>query len=514
MDTDSTRLQGAALYYAFRNKLVRNYIFGSLFAVWIVGSALVLTTISISPQEIKRLAIIFACSMAVMVAVESWVFTRHVRPIRQGLFCRTCTVQTIETAYRQAHKLPQLAVFRILVPHFLGLAVPAAGLTLWQMSRGLLHFPPIYVAAAVAGAFLVASMHAMIEFFLTTATVRPLMEEFHRLAQETHRLELNPEGHVVLSIRPKFLLSAMLIGTSPLLLFTLAAQIRLGNLNEEMMTGYWGWAGLILLVDIIFTYTGARLLTHEVERPISHLYDAMNHVKDGRLKTVQNVYSDEFSRLATGFNMMVRALQSREAQTRAMLDSYFVTLAVALDARDAYTAGHSLRVAEYSELIGRLSRMTEEDINVIRQSALLHDIGKIGIRDTVLLKEGRLTEEEFDQIKAHPVLGETILKQIEPKDAMAPLLPGVRSHHERYDGKGYPDGLAGDDIPLLGRIIAVADAFDAMTSDRPYRKGMDVAKALSILEEGGGTQWDPEYARIFVDYMRNQRLGKAAGDDT
>jgi len=306
----------------------------------------------------------------------------------------------------------------------------------------------------------------------------------------------------------------MLIGTSPLLLFTLAAQIRLGTLNEEMMTGYWGWAGLILLVDIIFTYTGARLLTHEVERPISHLYDAMNHVKDGRLKTVQNVYSDEFSRLATGFNMMVRALQSREAQTRAMLDSYFVTLAVALDARDAYTAGHSLRVAEYSELIGRLSRMTEEDINVIRQSALLHDIGKIGIRDTVLLKEGRLTEEEFDQIKAHPVLGETILKQIEPKDALAPLLPGVRSHHERYDGKGYPDGLAGDDIPLLGRIIAVADAFDAMTSDRPYRKGMDVAKALSILEEGGGTQWDPEYARIFVDYMRNQRLEKAAGDDT
>ncbi|OZB90747.1 HD-GYP domain-containing protein [Paenibacillus sp. XY044] len=514
MDTDSNRLQGTALYYAFRNKLVRNYIFGSLFAVFVVGSAIVLTTISVSPQEIKRLVSILAASVVVMIAAESWVFRRHIQPIKEGLSSRPCTVHAVEKAYRQAHRLPQKAVFRILVPHFLGLAVPAAGLTLWLLNRELLHFRPIYVAAAVIGAFLVASMHAMIEFFLTTAMVRPLVKELQRLALKDHRIDLNPEGHVVLSIRPKFLVSAMLIGISPLLLFTLAAQIRLGTLNEEMMTGYWGWAGLILMVDIIFTYTGAKLLTHEVEQPISHLYDAMNHVKDGRLRTIQNVYSDEFSRLATGFNMMVRALQSREAQSRAMLDSYFVTLAVALDARDAYTAGHSLRVAEYSELIGRLSQMTEEDINVIRQSALLHDIGKIGIRDTVLLKEGHLTEEEFDQIKAHPVLGETILKQIEPKEAMAPLLPGVRSHHERYDGGGYPDGLAGEDIPLLGRIIAVADAFDAMTSDRPYRKGMAVCKALSILEEGRGTQWDPQFARIFVDYMRQQGMGKAAGDDT
>ncbi|GJM77087.1 hypothetical protein HMSSN036_93030 [Paenibacillus macerans] len=120
----------------------------------------------------------------------------------------------------------------------------------------------------------------------------------------------------------------------------------------------------------------------------------------------------------------------------------------------------------------------------------------------MLLKEGRLTDEEWEQIKQHPVLGEAILKQIEPADAMAPFLPGVRSHHERYDGKGYPDGLAGEDIPLFGRIIAVADAFDAMTSDRPYRKGLEPNQALEILEQGRGSQWDPHYAELFVNACR------------
>lgn len=145
----------------------------------------------------------------------------------------------------------------------------------------------------------------------------------------------------------------------------------------------------------------------------------------------------------------------------------------------------------------------------MRKSALLHDIGKIGMRDAVLLKEGRLTDEEWEQIKQHPALGEAILKQIEPADAMAPFLPGVRSHHERYDGGGYPDGLKGEDIPLFGRIIAVADAFDAMTSNRPYRKGLDEQQAIAILEKGGGTQWDPHFAKLFVEaYRKNKESTK------
>ena len=161
--------------------------------------------------------------------------------------------------------------------------------------------------------------------------------------------------------------------------------------------------------------------------------------------------------------------------------------------------------------IGERSGLSAHDLDQLNKSALLHDIGKIGIRDDVLLKEGKLTEAEFDQIKLHPVLGEAILKQIQPCQTMAPLLPGVRSHHERFDGHGYPDGLSGEEIPLFGRLIAVADAFDAMTSDRPYRKGMPVEKALAILEDGKGTQWDPVFVTLFLDWMReregNTRVG-------
>ena len=232
----------------------------------------------------------------------------------------------------------------------------------------------------------------------------------------------------------------------------------------------------------------------------------MNRIQGGDLgRRAPDLYADEFSALISGFNMMINRLEMRQERNRQLLQSYFSTLAAALDARDKYTAGHSMRVAEYSLMIGKLSGMSEEQADLLYKSALLHDIGKIGIPDEVLLKDGKLSDEEFAIIRTHPVQGESILLQIEPIDAMADFLPGVRSHHERYDGKGYPDGMAGDDIPLFGRIIAVADAFDAMTSDRPYRNGMSHEKALTILEEGKGTQWDPYFAGLFIDEWRRQQ---------
>lgn len=186
-----------------------------------------------------------------------------------------------------------------------------------------------------------------------------------------------------------------------------------------------------------------------------------------------------------------------------MLDSLFTLFAATLDARDPYTAGHSLRVAAYSVEIATAANLPHEQIELLRKSALLHDIGKIGIRDDVLLKEGRLTDEEFQIIQQHPVIGVHILSQVQLPKTLQPILPGVKYHHERYDGKGYPEGLVGEDIPLFGRIMAIADAYDAMTSDRPYRKGMPVEKALSILEEGMGTQWDATFTRLFLDLKRS-----------
>jgi len=199
---------------------------------------------------------------------------------------------------------------------------------------------------------------------------------------------------------------------------------------------------------------------------------------------------------------MVEGIQGRDQENEQLLDSLFTLFAATLDARDPYTAGHSLRVAEYSVEIARAAGLADDQVELLRKSALLHDIGKIGIRDDVLLKEGRLTGEEFDKIKQHPVIGVHILSQVHLPEKLQPILPGVKYHHERYDGKGYPEGLAGESIPVFGRIMAIADAYDAMTSDRPYRKGMPVAKALAILEEGSGTQWDASFTQLFLDLKR------------
>lgn len=168
--------------------------------------------------------------------------------------------------------------------------------------------------------------------------------------------------------------------------------------------------------------------------------------------------------------------------------SMVLTLTAAIDARDAYTHGHSARVSSYAVVISRELGLPQEDQDRIRYAGLLHDIGKIGIDDTVLQKHGPLSPAEREMMMAHPVIGAKILEQ---SGAFSDLIPGVRWHHEWLNGQGYPDGLQGDDLPLDARILCVADSFDAMTSDRPYRKALTPEEALHRLETGRGTQFDP-----------------------
>jgi len=171
-----------------------------------------------------------------------------------------------------------------------------------------------------------------------------------------------------------------------------------------------------------------------------------------------------------------------------------------IDAKDQYTRGHSERVAFISRWIGeRLSQvqpLTEKQLHHIYLAGLLHDIGKIGVSELVLRKRGRLTDEERSIIQAHPRIGAAILSEIRQMDE---IIPGVLSHHERLDGKGYPQGLAGEQIPLVARIISLADAFDAMTSKRVYRDAMSIRRALTEIEKGIGTQFDETTARVFLD---------------
>jgi diguanylate cyclase (GGDEF)-like protein len=182
-------------------------------------------------------------------------------------------------------------------------------------------------------------------------------------------------------------------------------------------------------------------------------------------------------------------------------------LAAAVDAKDTYTQGHSQRVAQYAADLATYVGRSQAEIDLIYRTGTLHDVGKIGVPDAILKKPDKLTDEERAVMETHPVLGEVIVRKA---PQLEDTLPGVRHHHERWDGRGYPDGLAGERIPYMARVLALADTYDAMTSDRPYRKGLAVDFALNEIEKGAGSQFDPDLAPAFVAMMRAGQLQKAA----
>ena len=184
-------------------------------------------------------------------------------------------------------------------------------------------------------------------------------------------------------------------------------------------------------------------------------------------------------------------------------ESILFSLANVLEAKDFYTAGHSERVAKLAVEIGNRMNLKANNIEALRRGGLIHDIGKIAVKESVLLKPGRLTEEEMGHVRSHPKRGFEICA---PLKSLEPCLPIIRSHHERMDGEGYPDGLKGNEIPLTARITAVADAYDAMTTDRPYRSGMPKDRALAIFEnERNSGQWDIACVDHLLDIVRRSK---------
>ena len=192
----------------------------------------------------------------------------------------------------------------------------------------------------------------------------------------------------------------------------------------------------------------------------------------------------------------------RERNMKTAMQS-IISISHAVDAKDPYTNEHSMRVAEYSKLIAEELGWDEEMKNSIYIASLIHDIGKIGVPDAVLKKPSSLSEEEYEVIKEHPEIGYGILKDF---DAIEKAMEGILYHHERYDGKGYPSHLKGDEIPLYGRIIAVADAFDAMNSDRVYRDAMTRDTIIKQLKEGQGNQFDPQFAEIMLNLIDKGKI--------
>ena len=192
-------------------------------------------------------------------------------------------------------------------------------------------------------------------------------------------------------------------------------------------------------------------------------------------------------------------VETNKKLEKAYLDN-IETLRFTVEAKDTYTRGHSDRVSEYAVLIGKKLGLSEEDLKTLRVGGLFHDIGKIGVPDNILLKESKLTDEEYNEIKKHPSIGAHILSSA---TIFQDIIPIVKHHHERYDGNGYPDHLKGEDIPYLARIAAVADSFDAMTSKRTYRDSLPIDVVISEFKRCKGTQFDPNLADLFLDILEN-----------
>ncbi len=200
----------------------------------------------------------------------------------------------------------------------------------------------------------------------------------------------------------------------------------------------------------------------------------------------------------------IKAINAKLTSTFKQLEQAYMesiqTIRYTVEAKDMYTRGHSDRVSEYSVLIGKKLGLPEEDIRKLEIGGLFHDVGKIGIPDSILQKNGKLTDDEYIKIKEHPIIGEYILSTA---SIFKDIVPIVKYHHERYDGNGYPEGLKGEQIPYLARITAVADTFDAMSSKRVYRDSLPIDKVIEELKRCRGTQFDPEIDDLFVDVLEN-----------
>jgi putative nucleotidyltransferase with HDIG domain len=217
----------------------------------------------------------------------------------------------------------------------------------------------------------------------------------------------------------------------------------------------------------------------------------------------ENSPLSEVNRLAAALNGAARSITRSQDDLDAAYLQFVETMAQALDARDPYTAGHSLRVAEYSHTLALAMGLSDQDAEEIRIAAQLHDIGKIGIPDAVLQKPGMLTPEEYGLIKLHPQIGRKILEKVGRFES---LLAVVELHHENHDGTGYPYGMAGHHVPIAARIVHVADAFDAMTSTRSYRSALGLRSATHEIERNAGRMFDPVVAKAFLQLIAEGQI--------
>jgi HD-GYP domain-containing protein (c-di-GMP phosphodiesterase class II) len=272
---------------------------------------------------------------------------------------------------------------------------------------------------------------------------------------------------------------------------------------DQMIRATAFWVAVALLLAVV----AAVLFASGIARPIRVLAERTREIAEGNYnQRVELKPKNEIGELAQNFNVMSESIEraveqlKKAAHENSLLFLNSVRmLAAAIDAKDPYTRGHSERVARYSIGIGKNLQLPEREMRNLRISALLHDVGKIGIDDRILRKPGALSDDEFEVMKGHPAKGAAIMSGVAQ---LIDIIPGMKYHHEKWSGGGYPDGLEGEQIPMQARIVAIADTFDAMTTNRPYQKAMEIGYVVEKIKSFAGTRFDPRVVEAFVNAVK------------
>ena len=257
---------------------------------------------------------------------------------------------------------------------------------------------------------------------------------------------------------------------------------------------------IVCLSALALTLVVAAIVTRSITRPMQELIKATSEIASGNLEHRASVDSrDEIGHLANSFNLMTSVLMERTHRLEKLTDDTLITLAAAIDARDPYTHGHSMRVSMYADALAQGFGYGQAELNAIRRGCMVHDIGKIGVPDSILRKAGPLDAKEWEEMRQHPLIGHRLVSSL-PWDRI--VLDIVLHHHERWDGAGYPAGLAGEAIPRPARMVAIADSLDAMTSKRPYRPAHSFRWAVEEIIANAGIQFDAELVEILKAHRR------------
>lgn len=326
----------------------------------------------------------------------------------------------------------------------------------------------------------------------TLLSARPAVEHFLSATRAHAKTELRHAGHLGESDGGILAAYSVLPG-SPWALVSEQPAAQAYEQVKRMQTRWlWGTAGAMLLAAAL-----AAFFSRTLTRPLKGFIQGSLELASGKFGVQVSVpQKNELGELARTFNYMSQQLSAYGQETGRLYESLekgyletIVALANSIDSKDAYTRGHSQRVGDTAVEIGRELGLTHFELKHLQYGGILHDVGKIGIAETILCKQSRLTEAEMTVMREHPLMGDAIIQAV---SFLGSVRACVRSHHERWDGTGYPDKLAGDKIPLLARIVACADTFDACTSTRPYQKAMPIEDALGVLQKLSGNQLDPQ----------------------